>query len=190
MPQQTYITLLRGINVSGQKKIKMAELKVLYEKLELINVKTYIQSGNVIFTSTFTHEHLKNIIEAAITQQYSFNVIVSVIPFTSFKLGINNLPFPEVDVENEGNKVLLSFLSTTPTREKKELLLSYVKSPEQLVIIDNVVYLHCPNGYGKSKLTNNFVENKLKLDATTRNLKTVYQLLAMAEESELTTQNE
>ena len=70
-----YISLLRGINVSGQKKVNMKELKLLYESLQLSNVVTYIQSGNVAFTSNeHSKEKLKTLIESAIEKQYLFNV--------------------------------------------------------------------------------------------------------------------
>jgi len=177
----TYISLLRGINVSGQKKVKMAELKALYESLGLQNVVTYIQSGNVIFKSDKNSESLKMLLEQTIKQNYSFEVPVEVISQKDFLMVNEHLPFTDVDLELDGSKVLITFLSAAPKTELVEKLMTYVKSPETLIINNKVIFLRCPNGYGKSKLSNNFIENKLKVTATTRNLKTLVKLSALTQ---------
>ena len=176
----TYISLLRGINVSGQKKVKMAELKVLYESLGLEDVATYIQSGNVIFKDDRDAPALKSCLEQNIEQHFSFHVPVEVIPHHEFMKVNNQLPFDDINLEQDGTKVLITFLSELPQATLIEKLMSYVKAPEQLVIKEKVIYLHCPNGYGKTKLSNNFIENKLKVTATTRNLKTIAKLSSLA----------
>ena len=82
----TFITMLRGINVSGQKKINMEELKALYESLNLKNVKTYIQSGNVIFECSNSNiSELTNKIEKMIKQTFSFSVTVIIRTKNEFK---------------------------------------------------------------------------------------------------------
>jgi len=92
---KTYITLLRGINVSGHKKILMADLRALLEKAGLENIKTYIQSGNVIFTSSEKKEVLSNLISEAILKQYGWEVPVLVFTLTEIKLVLDNCPFLE-----------------------------------------------------------------------------------------------
>lgn len=175
-----YVSLLRGINVSGQKKIKMADLKDLYESLGFVNVITYIQSGNVIFTySEANVTVIQRMIEQAVKEKYSFDVPVTLCSKQEFTLALDNLPFENIDVDEEGNKVLFTFLSKPPSAEDISVLLEYVNAPEQLIIKGNVVYLYCPNGYGKSKLSNVFLEKKLKVLATTRNLKSVVKLNAL-----------
>jgi uncharacterized protein (DUF1697 family) len=171
-----YISLLRGINVSGQKKVKMTELKALYESLGLQSVVTYIQSGNVIFKSNKNAEILKGLLEQAIEQHFSFQVPVNVITKDHFLIINKQLPFTDIDLELDGTKVLITFLSASPKSELTEKLMTYVKAPEKLIISDKVIFLHCPNGYGKTKLSNNFIENKLKVVTTTRNLKTLVKL--------------
>jgi len=175
----TYISLLRGINVSGQKKIKMAELKTLYESLGLRDVTTYIQSGNVIFNSDKEAALIKEHLQKNIAQHFSFNVPVEVISYDEFTKIKEQLPFTEIDIEQDGSKVLITFLSEIPTAASVEKLMSYVTTPEKLVVKDKFIYLHCPNGYGKTKLSNNFIENKLKVIATTRNLKSIVKLSDM-----------
>ena len=172
-----YISLLRGINVSGHKKILMADLKALYEGLGHSNVITYIQSGNVIFE----HDNddissIKNAIEAAIEKKYSFSVPVDVRTGDAFKKIYAALPFKNVDLEQDGTKILVTFLSKNPSSENIEMLMNYVKPPEQVIFGDRALYLHCPNGYGNTKLSNVFMEKKLTVTTTTRNLKSVVKL--------------
>lgn len=171
------IAILRGINVSGQKKIKMADLKALFEGLGFTDVVTYIQSGNVIFNSEVADEpELIKIIEQAITNQYGFDVPVLIRTHENISQIITACPFGEVDLAVAGTKVLLTMLAEIPNEENIQKLMTYVKSPEELVVKNKNVYVHCPNGYGRSKLSNVFIENKLKVQATTRNWKTIHKL--------------
>ena len=172
-----YISILRGIHVSGQKKIKMADLKSLYELLGFQDVVTYIQSGNVVFEATAKMKtDLKTKIEKAIETKYKFRVPVEIK--TNREIGdiVNNCPFGSVDLAKDGTKVLVTFLSSKPSETRISDVQKYVDPPEQLVVREKEVYLYCPNGYGKSKLSNTFLENKLGVEATTRNFKTVYKL--------------
>lgn len=172
-----FISMLRGINVSGQKKIKMNELKVLYQDLGFENVISYIQSGNVIFETTMKDlVKLQALIEKAIEEKYGFSVPVIIRTHKEMDDIINNCPFVTVGLEEEGTRVLLGFLSSIPDKDKIQALLKHVLPPESLIVDGNNIYLYCPDGYGKSKLSNNFIERKLGLNATTRNWKTVCKL--------------
>lgn len=176
-----YISILRGINVSGQKKIKMIGLMSLYENLGFENVTTYIQSGNVIFDSKEKNKAiLKSKIEKAIENNYKFYVPVEIRTNHEISKIIEECPFGSVDLVENGTKVLLTFLSSTPEKSNINDLLKYVNSPEQLVVKGKEAYLYCPNGYGKSKLSNNFIEKKLGVDATTRNWKSVHKLYELS----------
>lgn len=175
----TYISLLRGINVSGQNIIKMAKLRAIYQELQFSNVQSYIQSGNVIFNSESNNSLLlEKQIKQAIFDNFKFQVPVFVLTPEALLKAKNNLPFTELDVVSEGSKVLLCFLSSTP-ENSIDLLTPYLKNNEQLYIIDNVLYLYCQDGVGKSKLTHSNIEKKLQVNATARNLKTVNKLLSM-----------
>ncbi|MFV1977275.1 MAG: DUF1697 domain-containing protein [Candidatus Scalindua sp.] len=176
-----YISILRGINVSGQKKIKMADLKSLYESSGFENVETYIQSGNVIFESSDKNTaNLKKTIEDAIQKKYKFYVPVEIRTKLEFKNIIKNSPFGSIDLEKDGTKVLVTFLATKPAKNRITDVLKYVILPERLVIKGKEIYLYCPNGYGKSKLSNTFLEKKLGVKATTRNWKSVQKLYELS----------
>ena len=177
-----YISILRGINVSGKNKIKMADLNRLYEGLGFQDVVTYIQSGNVVFKTAVNQEaKLITTIEQAIEAQYNFHVPVQIRTRQEMKAVVDNCPFGSLDLAENGTKVLVTFLSEIPSAEKIELIQQYVKAPEALVVRGREVYLHCPNGYGRSKLSNRFLESKLKVTATTRNWRSVQKLYAMFE---------
>jgi len=116
------ISLLRGINVSGQKKIIMKDLKALYESLGFENVVTYIQSGNIIFKSNQSEDALISLIEKAIANKYGFDVPVQVRDTKALNSIINALPFSELDLVSEGTRVMLTFLASLPTAEHIENL--------------------------------------------------------------------
>lgn len=178
-----YISLLRGINVSGQKKIKMTDLKLLYEKQNCQHVITYIQSGNVVFEHTSENTlAIKEMLEAAITEKYQFSVYVDVLTTDAFENALNNQPFKDIDIESDGNKAFIMFLSDKANPEKISLLNPFIQQGEQLVLNENCLYTFLPNGAGKSKLTTNLIENKLDVTATARNLKTVSKLCQLAKE--------
>jgi uncharacterized protein (DUF1697 family) len=176
----TYISLLRGINVSGQKKIKMATLKSVYESLKFDNVLTYIQSGNVIFKSLDEKVIIKKSIEVAIKEHFDFDVPVLILTHNQLENTYKNLPFSNVDIEQEGSKIIIFFLSETISKNQEEIFGGYLTNSEQLVMGQDVIYLYCPDGLGKSKLTNKLIETKLKLTSTARNIKTVNKLLSLA----------
>ena len=172
-----YISILRGINVAGQKKIKMADLKALYEKLGFESVVTYIQSGNVIFDANSKNAaDLKGLIEKAIEAKFKFSVPVIIRTNEELKKVIGQCPFGKIDYENDGAKVLVTFASSKPGKDKVDNIGKFVVPPEELVVCGKEIYLYCPNGYGKSKLSNSFVEAKLGIEATTRNIKSVIKL--------------
>ena len=181
-----YISMLRGINVSGQKKVKMADLKTLYESLELFHVKTYIQSGNVIFeSSTSEDRELKTTIEKKIEKIFGFSVSVFIRSKDEFENIINRNPFVGQESIEDDTKLLVTFLSDTPSESIENTIQQFAKKPEALVIRGREIYLHCPNGYGISKLSNNFLERKLGVAATTRNWKTVKRLYELSKEKHL-----
>jgi len=154
-----YVAILRGINVSGQKRIKMADLKSLFESINLQSVETYIQSGNVIFETTSTQiNELTQSIEKAIVNKYSFHVPVQIRTKGEIRSIVADCPFNPVDLESDGTKVLVTFLATQPLPKRVIKLQEFVSPPERLIVAEKEVYLHCPNGYGKSKLSNTFLE--------------------------------
>lgn len=179
----TYIALLRGINVAGQKKIKMANLKALFEGLGFTAVTTYIQSGNVIFKSTkTTPEVLMELISKEIMKQFGFDVPVLIITPEVLATIYKNNPFAQ-KIENkemEDKKMYFTLLASPPDSIATKELMATNYEVEQFSITDKVVYFYAANGYGNTKLSNNFFEKKLKSQATTRNLKTVIKVLEIS----------
>lgn len=176
----TYICILRGINVSGNKIIKMDELKNLFQKLKFNEVQTYIQSGNVVFkTETEDTAKLEMRIHTKILEVFGFEVPVIVKSSEQWLKVFKQNPF--LMKRNEDiTKLHVTFLSKQPEAADIAQLSNFDFGSDEFQIIEEVVYLFCPaNGYGNTKLSNQFLETKLKCNATTRNWKTVTQLLAM-----------
>ena len=177
---KTYIALLRGINVSGQKKIKMADLKSLFESLDFKNVKTYIQSGNVIFDmDEMPTEHLEQAIEYRLQKTYGFDVTTIVTNPTDLQHIVHNSPYIN-DASVDVNRLFVCFLKTAPEPDAMDKLNNITLEEEYFHVFDNVVYIHVPHGIGRAKLNNNFIENKLKVVATTRNWKTINKLIELS----------
>lgn len=178
----TYISLLRGINVSGQKIIKMDALRKMYEGLGFISIQTYVQSGNVIFKAMEKDaKELETLIALEIEKEFGFNVPVIVFDVKTFQDIINNNPFAREGVKDKAF-LHVTFLAEVPNVFDEIKIIEKKDQAEEIVIVSNVVYLYCPNGYGKTKLHNTFLEKKLKVPATTRNWKTCNELLSMAME--------
>ena len=108
---------------------------------------------------------MKTKIEKAIEEKYAFHVPMAIRRNCEIEGIINNCPFSSVDLAQEGTKVLIIFLSSTPADVDVSNIRKYVFAPKQLVVSGEEVYLHCPNGYGRSKLSNTFIEQKLRVDA-------------------------
>jgi uncharacterized protein (DUF1697 family) len=168
------IGILRGINVGGKRKILMADLKSLCEKLGLNNVATYIQSGNLIFASGKQNSELESILEKGIKETFGFDVPVIVRSSKELDASIKNNPF--YDENADINSLHLTFLKEKPTKENQEKALAFNCEPDKFKIEDKYVYILCKGKYHKTKLTNNFFEKKLNTGATTRNWKTVLKL--------------
>ncbi|MBX2840606.1 MAG: DUF1697 domain-containing protein [Flammeovirgaceae bacterium] len=174
-----YIAILRGINVSGQKKIKMAELKSYLAELAFVNIQTYIQSGNVLFDTEATDARvLAGQVSGKIKEKYGFEVPVIVKTVAEFEKVANHNPFNETWA-NDDRKLLVTFLDEIPTKENLDKLKLVKSGEDEFQLIGKNIYLHCPNGYGTTKFSNNLFENKLKVTATTRNWRTVNKLVEL-----------
>jgi uncharacterized protein (DUF1697 family) len=175
-----FIALLRGINVSGQKKIKMTDLKKLFEDLNFTNVETYIQSGNVLFsTNSRNPDSVKNKIEKGIEAKYGYKVQVILKTPDELSSALKKNPFHKNKKRDTG-KLYYTFLSEKPSKENLKNLKGIDYSPEEYFIDEDRIYLFFPNGYGKAKMNINLFEKKLNLFATSRNHRTVETLFEMA----------
>ncbi|WLR41705.1 DUF1697 domain-containing protein [Bacillus carboniphilus] len=180
-----YIALLRGINVGGHNKIRMAELKNSLKQLGLENIKTYIQSGNILFESEESEESLQKKIHYKIKED--FGVVSTVVIRTAKQLHgiVYGLPFNEQDISSasdsaKGECLYVAMLPEAPSVVSKDKLLSYTNNKEHCVIIGRDVYLLFHDSIRNSKLNNNLT--KLDVPATIRNWRTINKLLSMVEE--------
>ncbi len=177
---KTYIAFLRGINVSGKHKIPMAELRELCGSLKLRDVKTYIQSGNVVFKSELENAtELEVVISKAILKSFGFEVPVIVKTSSQLRDILNNNPFESED-EIIRKQVYFVLLNDVPKVEELTKFKAEMYKNEEFLISENCIYLKCKVGYGKAKLNNNFIERKLKVLATTRNYRTMHKLLDLS----------
>jgi len=173
-----HISILRGINVGGKRKILMADLKELYAKLGYKNIVSYIQSGNVIFDAKEKDQSkIEEKIYKAIKKVYDFEVPVVVRSAEEIEQIISNNPFTK---KSEDESLHLTFLKEIPSEEHLEKIATYNYPPDKYKIEGKDVFIFCVGKYHKSKLTNNFFEKKLKVGATTRNWKTVNKLLELS----------
>ena len=175
-----YIAFLRGINVSGKHKIPMAELRELCDGLKFEEVKTYIQSGNVVFKSELQNtSELEALISKAILKSFGFEVPVIVKTTSQLHDILNDNPF---ESEDEIIRKQVYFVLLNEVSKVEELTTFKAESyeNEEFLISDNCIYLKCKVGYGKAKLNNNLIERKLKILATTRNYRTMHKLLELS----------
>ncbi|TAF35253.1 MAG: DUF1697 domain-containing protein [Cytophagales bacterium] len=176
------IALLRGINVSGQKKILMKDLTELCQSLGFSDVRTYIQSGNVLLDSNHSAHEVSGLLAAGIKQKYGFEVCVVVKTPSELQEVLRLNPFlSSPDLQTK--KLYYTILSQTPDSMRMQALLNLelAKNTLRFVNESNTVYMYLPDdSYGNTKLSNNFIESKLKLQATTRNEPTLQKLVEMS----------
>lgn len=176
----TYIALLRGINVNGQKMMSMEKLRTLLEDLGFTGVTTYIQSGNAVFQAGKSpHFVLEKKIQASILDVFGFSVPVMVKTTNEWSEVVKKNPFSKREHIDE-SKLHTTFLSDMPNQSVVDEILAGEYGEDECIFSGKTVYLFCPNGYGKTKLANTFFEKKTSLIATTRNWKTILKLLELA----------
>lgn len=174
---ETYIAFLRGINVGGQKKMPMIEVREMMTRIGFKNVRTYIQSGNIIFKSELNStKELQGLIHRAIEETFGFDVPVLVKTANEIRGVLLKNPYNnENDLAH--NRVYFVLLQDTPDAELVKTFKRMNFPNEKFRVSDTCVYLCCENGYGKAKLSNNMIERKLEVKATARNYRTMNKLL-------------
>uniref|UniRef100_UPI00404B78F1 DUF1697 domain-containing protein n=1 Tax=Gelidibacter sp. TaxID=2018083 RepID=UPI00404B78F1 len=178
---QTFIALLRGINVGGQKKIPMAELRSILSKTSLQNVSTYIQTGNIFFQSIETNKSvLEYLIQTEIKQHFGFEVDVLIVINDDIQRILNDCPFPN-DIKE---KSYFMMLHDTPSEELIKIASEKIYEDEAYKIINDCIYYYCPKGIGQAKFNMNYFERKLNTFATARNYNTMLKLLYLSAELE------
>ncbi len=174
-----YVSMLRGINVSGRNRIAMADLRALYERHGHDDVATYVQSGNVVSsTTTRRARSVETDIERAIADDLGLDVTVLVRTPAQLRRVVEANPF--VRDGNDSKSLHVTFLATAPAKHAVGALDSHAFAPDEFRVHGQEVYVSCPNGYGRTKINNSWFERKLGVAATTRNWKTVTQLVDLA----------
>jgi uncharacterized protein (DUF1697 family) len=181
LPMKTYIALFRGINVGGSHMLPMKDLKLMLEQNACVDVRTYIQSGNVIFRSTMSDvERLAKRLTAAVSKSHGFEPRVLVLTRAELESAAAGNPFPEA---SENPKSLhLFFLSEAPQKPDLKACETLKAKTERFELKGPIFYLHTPEGFGTSKLAGR-AERLLGVAATARNWRTVTTLLEMAKGS-------
>lgn len=153
-------------------------MKNIYKNLSFENIYSYIQSGNIIFSSTITSEKkLEFLISEKILTTFGYDVPVIVLKKRTLENIIKNNPFANF---KEESMLHVSFLSEKPASFKKDLFLDKITGQEEIAFTDNAIYLYCLNSYSSTKISNDFIEKQLNVKVTTRNWKTTKELLNLA----------
>jgi uncharacterized protein (DUF1697 family) len=174
-----YSAFLRGINVSGQKLIKMERLKEIWMTIpDVSNVSTYIQSGNVAFDHPDSNdESLRILIESTLKRELGYEVPTLLRSRQELEAIIAANPFAAPFAEGE-RKLYVTMLSTPALADKLELLKPFAMAEEEYQLLGRELYLMLPS-YGNTKLSNTLVEKKLGVQATTRNWATINKMVGM-----------
>lgn len=177
---RTYAALLRGINVGGNKKVPMADLRAVLEGLGHGDVQTYLQSGNAVFSSAEQDTGvLARGLEAAIEARFGFRVACLVVDGPHLRAVAEACPFPAAELE--GKQLHVTFFSEQPGAERFAALDAAGYLPEEYRLGDRVLYLYAPDGLGRSRLAEALARPAVVkgLDATTRNWNTVRKLVEL-----------
>ena len=176
--QKTYVALLRGINLGGHNKVSMPDLRALFGSLGDEDAATYLRSGNVIFKGAGGPGKLIEAIEKRIRRDLGLNVTVLLRTRPQLAKVVAGNPFAS---DGEGStKLHVTVLAKKPDRAHVSKLDPERAEPDEFRVVGREIYLHCPNGYGRSKLTNAYFEKELGVAATTRNWRTVTKLAELA----------
>lgn len=174
----THVALLRGINVGGKNMLPMKELVEIFAKAECTDVCTYIQSGNVVFRAPAPLlKELSALVTERIAARFGYRVPVIVRTAAQIAQVIRDNPFLKA---GEPEKTLyVYFLADKPSALAVKNLDPDRSPPDRFCVCNREIYLHLPNGMGRSKLTNAYFDTKLSTASTARNWATVLKLAAM-----------
>ncbi len=176
---ETYVALFRGINVGGHNRLPMKDLVATLENAGARDVATYIQSGNAVFRSEETDASvLSEKVKATIEERHGFEAQVLVLGSDELERAVRANPFPEA--ESDPKTLHLYFLAASPERPDLDGLRGIKGDRERFFLGDGVLYLHAPDGTGRSRLAAN-AERLLGVPATARNWRTVSKVMEMAQ---------
>ena len=182
--ENVYVALLRGINLGAANRIAMKDLAPVFSDLGCREVRTYIQSGNVIFRAgDALAAKIEDAAQGAIVARFGLDVPVVVRSAGDLRRVAASNPFLERGEDPKSLHVL--FLKERPA-DSDVASLDPGRSPgDEFAVVGREVYLFCPNGIARSKLTNEYVDARLKTRSTSRNWNTLLKLIELASEGAL-----
>jgi uncharacterized protein (DUF1697 family) len=175
-----HAALLRGVNVSGKNMLPMKELARMFSDAGCANVRTYIQSGNVVFEAPPGAPGIAEAIQTKIEKRYGYRVPVILRTSAQLLKTIRDNPFLKAGAHEK--TLYVYFLAHTPDAGAIAALDPARSTPDAFQVRGQEIYLHLPNGMGRSKLTNAYFDSKLSTICTARNWATVLKLAAMMAE--------
>ena len=179
MPRlERYVALLRGINVGGKHKLPMPALAEVFSSCRCCDVRTYIQSGNVVFTAPAeVAQKLPAVLAKKIAEQFGFQVPIILRSYEELARAVRANPFLSDGLPE--NALHVYFLTDVPSAQAVKGLDPKRSAPDEFRIVGREIYLHLPNGMARTKLTNAYFDAKLSTVCTARNWATAQKLLEM-----------
>ncbi len=174
-----YACMLRGVNVSGQRKLTMKELVAFCTQIGFPNAESYLQSGNIILDSDMSAHEVESRLEQGICSQFGYDD-VDVLAWNAQELGAAIASLPAAWQDYDPSKLHFTFVKRAASARSKPAGKDNDFAPDEYILGRDVAYVHCPNGYGRTKLNNSFFERLLNARATTRNWNTTQKLYELA----------
>ncbi len=175
-PEKTYIALLRGVMPTGKNRVPMAELRNALAEAGLSDVRTYIQSGNVILRSGLNRRGVQSLIHQIIFEGIGADITVIARTRDEMEEIFNHNPYPPDTTQ----RTYFIFFDSIPDKESINKFLELDYFPDQVVLKKDSLYTLFATKYSDSKFNNNFIERKLNVAATTRNFNTINRLLELS----------
>lgn len=175
----THVALLRGINVGGKNRLPMKDLAAIFERCGCRAVTTYIQSGNVLFAaSAALVRRVPTLVAEAVAERFGYQVPVVTRSAGQLRGVVESNPLLRPGFDER--RLHVAFLAERPDADRVRGLDSDRSPPDEFVVRGSEIYLHCPNGMGRTRLTNAYFDSRLATVSTMRNWKTVLKLAELA----------
>ncbi len=170
---KNYAILLRGVTPTGKNRVPMAELRAALSNAGLLDVQTYIQTGNVVAKSSLDHSSIQSLVHEVIAREIGADIVVIARTHGQLKRIMEGNPFPLSDA----SRTYFTLLAVPPAVHLTEELSRLDFSPDSVRVVKDAIYTLYATKYSDSKFNNNFFERKLKVAATTRNFNTMSRLV-------------
>ena len=172
-----YAAMLRGINVGGHAKLSMADLRATFVDMGFSDARTYIQSGNVLFSASDAAAKLGSVIEHGLEARFGLGI--KVVLRTQGQLAEVVEHNPLAGGRRDAARLHVTFLASKPSSSRLSSLAPDGFLPDEFRVVGREVFVHCPHGYGTTKINNAYFERSLGVAATTRTWRTVTTLASM-----------